>query len=402
MMAKYNNGKYENTPVVSAICGESSSLKQYQNNYDFLNRFDKIYICPDQDSRGLEALHKVATVLPRDKLYVIELPLKDANAMLEKDKQQEFISRFFKARHYSPAGILGSDIILDQIIENSLIPKVPLPRFLDGVNEMLGGGIKEGSIVNIMAGSGAGKSTLVNEVVLDLLDSRMVGVLTLEATAGVYGESLLSRKLGRKLSLFNDPQAKYDYVTSQEVLDVATKLFKKPDGSPAFYLIDDRGDFSSVEGKIEELIISCGVDTIVIDVLSDIFAGAGLDYQEKFMKWEKGLVKAYPKLILINVIHSRKAASGQQTASRGGSLSEEDMAGSSSQYKSSAINLILERDKSAEDEMERDTTYVHLTKNRDGGTTGLACKLYYDNESHTYYNLEEYRLLYPEKFAGDF
>ena len=88
MMADYNEstGKnYENTPVVSAVMGESSSLKQYQNNYEFLNRFEKIFICPDQDTKGQEALHKIAKVLPRDKLFVIDLPLKDANEMLQKD-----------------------------------------------------------------------------------------------------------------------------------------------------------------------------------------------------------------------------------------------------------------------------------------------------------------------------
>lgn len=405
MMAEYNETsgkKYENTPVVSAVMGEASSLKQYQNNYEFLNKFDKIFICPDQDTKGQEALHKIAKVLPRDKLYVIELPFKDANEMLTKGKQKEFVSRFFKAKHYSPAGILGSDVIYERIVERSLIPKVKLPMFLNKVNEMLSGGIPEGYIVNIMAGSGAGKSTLVNEIVLDILENknRTLGVLTLEAEAGEYGENLLSRKIGRKLSLVNDPNEKHSIVTSEEVKQAAFELFNNEDGTPSFYLIDDRGDFGAIEEKIEELIISCSVNTIIIDVLTDIFAGEGLDYQQKFMKWQKSTVKAYPNLIFINIIHSRKGASGQQTASSGGRLSEEDMSGSAAQYQSGGINIVLQRDKTADSEIERNTTFVHVTKNRAAGSTGLACKLYYENETHTYYDIDEYRSINPHKFEN--
>ena len=119
------------------------------------------------------------------------------------------------------------------------------------------------------------------------------------------------------------------------------------------------------------------------------------------MKWQKSMVKAYP-IIFINIIHSRKGASGQQTASNGGMLSEEDMAGSSAQYKSAGINIILQRDKLAPSELERNTMYVHLPKNRSAGVTGLACKLYYENESHTFYNIDEYKALHPELFVEDF
>lgn len=244
-----------------------------------------------------------------------------------------------------------------------------------------------------------GKTTIVNEFVLYHLKLKRytIGVLTLEADAGEYGENLLSREIGRKLSLFDNPVDKVAYLQQDAVKEAADKLFLNEDGSPSFYLIDDRGDFDSIQSKIEELIISCGVQIIVIDVLSDIFAGESLDFQEKFMRWQKSTVKAYP-VIFINIIHSRKAASGQQTASNGGMLSEEDMVGSSAQYKSSGINIIIQRDKLAESDVDRDTTYIYLPKNRAGGVTGLATSLYYENATHTYYKLEMYKKMYPEKF----
>lgn len=49
ILKEYSDQKnYEPIPVVSSIIGEGG-MKQYQNNYDWLNKFEKIVICPDQD-----------------------------------------------------------------------------------------------------------------------------------------------------------------------------------------------------------------------------------------------------------------------------------------------------------------------------------------------------------------
>lgn len=160
MLATSNKSIYENTPVVSALVGEKSSLKQYQANYDFLNKFQKIYICPDKDDAGLEALHTVAKVLPRDKLFVIDLPLnfKDANDMLTADKGTEFKSRYLKAKAYSPSGIVGSDNLTEQLLSSFDNKKLSLPLFFKQIeDEMLMGGIEYPSIVNIVAPTGIGK-----------------------------------------------------------------------------------------------------------------------------------------------------------------------------------------------------------------------------------------------------
>ena len=137
MLATSNKSIYENTPVVSALVGEKSSLKQYQANYDFLNKFQKIYICPDKDDAGLEALHTVAKVLPRDKLFVIDLPLnfKDANDMLTADKGTEFKSRYLKAKAYSPSGIVGSDNLTEQLLSSFDNKKLSLPLFFKQIED---------------------------------------------------------------------------------------------------------------------------------------------------------------------------------------------------------------------------------------------------------------------------
>lgn len=55
------------------------------------------FIIPDKDDKGDEALHKVAQSLPKDKLKVIDLPAKDANAMLEAGRGKDFVRAFLES-----------------------------------------------------------------------------------------------------------------------------------------------------------------------------------------------------------------------------------------------------------------------------------------------------------------
>lgn len=375
---------YTTIPVVSGTMGEAGSIKQYKNNYEFFNRFEKIILIPDQDEAGQAAIEKIAQSLPKDKLWIVDLPTKDANKMLEDGRQKEFVTAFlWKHRHYSPAGIHGSDTIYDKILEKALTPKIPFPPFLERINEVSGGGMVAGSIINVLAGSGSGKTTLVNQIVEYLVKNKYnPGIVSLEADLGDYGENILGVHIQEKLQLIKDPQEKYEYLSSDKIKQAAQELFYDEEGKPSFYVIDERGDYENLQPRIEQLIITCDCKIIVVDVLSDVFEGATLEFQSKWMAWEKAICKRYG-CIFINVIHSRKPAGGQKSASKGAVLTEEDMAGSGSQYKSGSLNIILARDKSSEDEFIRNIVEVHLSKNRQTGWTGIVGHLYYDMEKHT-------------------
>jgi twinkle protein len=141
--------------------------------------------------------------------------------------------------------------------------------------------------------------------------------------------------------------------------------------------------------KIEYLVVGLGCKIIVIDPLQDIFDALPEDEQAKFMKWEKDLVKR-EQVTIINISHSRKALGGQKTGSKGADLSEEDMMGHSSIYKSGGINIIAMRNKEAEDEIERNTTILKVTKARGIGFTGFVGDYYYDNETHQIWDKQDW------------
>lgn len=388
---KSKNSDYDPTPVVSSVIGESGSAKQLQKQYEFLNRFDKIIICYDSDQAGKDAVVEVAKVLPKGKMYVMELPMKDTNAMLTAGKEREWINCYFKAKQYSPAGIVSSGDIYNEIVERAKVNKLAFPPMLEKVNQALAGGVNYGYICNIIAGSGAGKSSLINQCVkywmtdLDL----NVGVVSLEAEAGEFGENLLSHELGKKIALIKNKEERLSLVESEDTAQIAYNMFHRPDGSGRLFLLDDRGDHSKLKEKIEELIITCDCRIIVVDVVSDIFMSMPLDEVEKWMGWTKKIVKQY-NCIFFHISHVRKAGGGEKTASSGAFLTEEATIGSGSQFRSAGVNIALQRDKNNEDEIVRNTTSVHILKSRATGWTGKACDLYYDSDTHTLWDKNEY------------
>jgi len=390
-VSKGNGEKYDSVACVTPTVGESGCGKQIQGNYKFLDKFERVVLCFDSDAAGKAAVEKITPLLPRGKVYIMTPRYKDANEYLTKGKEREFVTDFYNAKKHTPAGIVASTEIYKEVVQRSLLERLPFPPFLEKLNKMLSGGITYGFIVNILAGSGSGKSSLINQCVIHWAKecNILTSVVSLEADSAAYGENLLSCYAGKKLALISNKEEKHSVVTSEYMENCAKELFSYEDGSPRMYILDDRGDYSELQSHVEELITSFGVKVIVFDVISDVFAGMSIEDVDKYMRWQKNIVKQY-NCILINISHTRKSGGGQKAASQGAFLTEEATIGSGTQYRSAGINISLQRDKTAEDDVERNTTQVYLLKSRDTGVTGLACEIFYENETHTLYDKEYY------------
>jgi KaiC/GvpD/RAD55 family RecA-like ATPase len=378
--------EYGYIPVISTTNGEGS-VTQFKNKYEWLDRFERIIICYDNDDAGRNATEKLAKVLPRGKVYKMELSLKDTNKYLEEGKQKEWINLFFKARKITMRGVTGSSGLLDKMKEYVSIERISLPKFLYRLQEKLRGGLPIGYIVNFLAASGAGKSTFVDAMILHwiLNTDYPVGIVSLEASEGEYGVNIGSAYIKHKINLGITVEERIKSIEDHE--EDLNKLFTKDNGEDRFYIVDP--DVDNMKQKIEYLVVGLGCKIIVIDPLQDIFDALPEDEQAKFMKWEKDLVKR-EQVTIINISHSRKALGGQKTGSKGADLSEEDMMGHSSIYKSGGINIIAMRNKEAEDEIERNTTILKVTKARGIGFTGFVGDYYYDNETHQIWDKQDW------------
>jgi KaiC/GvpD/RAD55 family RecA-like ATPase/ribosomal protein L37E len=383
MLKDYNrqrNSEYE-IAAVSPTTGANSS-KQIASQYKFFDSFEQIIICYDNDAAGKKATEEIIKHLPKGKVKVMQMRYKDANEYLQQGKDKEFIQDFWAAKTFVPVGVLPSGLLHDRIISQSVIPKVPFPPFMKHLNDMFVGGMPLGYIFNIAADTGIGKTTFVNEMIYYWIfnSPHKVGIVSMELDAGQYGEVLLSRHLSKKLALMGDTDEKIDYLKSDYIIKKSNELFINEQGQDRFFLLDNRdGTLEEIQDTIEELVVACGAKVIVIDPLQDLLDGLTNEEQAVFMKWAKGFIKSHGvSFVLIN--HMRKSENS----------GEMDIMGSSTIIKSAAANIIAKRDKLAEDPIVRNTTTIFVPKNRVCGLTGPAGAFYYDNESHTLYDLDEW------------
>ena len=392
------DNRFDPVAVVSSTIGETSAAKQVQKQYEWFSSAKKIIVAMDSDEAGKRATEAIVEVLPKGRVHVMSLRYKDPNEYLMNGKVNEFISDFWAAKPYTPGNVVGSSSLSEKIMEAATLEKIPLPPFMHKVQKLMAGGIPLSKIVNLGSFSGAGKSTIADECVYfwAFNSPYKIGVVSLESDAGEYGTKLLSRHIGRKIDLISDVSEKVEFLKSEFVQRKQEELFYK-DGQDRFMLIDERdGGLESLKKQVDNLVIKCDCKVIILDPLQDILDGLSNVDQAVFMKWQKGLVKSH-KVTFININHVRKSSGGSQANSTGASIHEEDFSGSSSIFKSAACNLLFTRNKEAECPIERNTTIMKMTKCRwTGRTDPSAGKYFYDNETHTLYDFDDYMGQRPE------
>ena len=155
---KDSDQEYAPMPVVSPTTGEGSALKQIRDQYDFINRAERVFIGFDNDSAGRKAAQEVAEIFPKEKVFIISWSFKDPNGAIYnpegKDYSAQTIRDFFNAKPYFSNGIVTSQEA-DSLIEEELLrPKMSLPSFMSDLQKKMAGGIPLGYIVNWIAETG--------------------------------------------------------------------------------------------------------------------------------------------------------------------------------------------------------------------------------------------------------
>lgn len=384
---------YDPIAVVSPTTGEPSAIKQIAQQYDFLNSFETIVLGFDNDEAGREATRTIAEILPEDKVKIAVWSGKDPNKMLQDGKDKQFLRDFYGAKNYVEDGVVTSKEADTKIEEELARPKIKLPEFMKQLQKMMAGGLPLGYWVNWIAMTGIGKSTTVNEAIREWVYNSpyKVGILSLELTDAQYMIAMLSREVGYKINLIEDPQAAVDFVKQPNVVEARIKLKENEVGEERFVILDDReGTLSHVKKQIEKLIKKHGCRLIVIDPINDLFDGASQEDQAAFIKWMKIIIKT--GVTFSCVCHVRK---GQNSTNKDGKrivreLTEDDVSGLSLITKSAGANIFLNRDKYSEDPVVRNTTNVTMGKCRWTGLSGPAGKWYYCNQEHTMYDFDDY------------
>lgn len=106
-------------PAMSVPFGGGKGAKQQwiENEYERMDRFERIYIATDMDKPGDEAAEEIASRLGRHRCLRVNLPHKDANECLVKGVLPEEMARTLAdAKHLDPDGLRKASEYTDNVI----------------------------------------------------------------------------------------------------------------------------------------------------------------------------------------------------------------------------------------------------------------------------------------------
>lgn len=389
MCAAYQALRKYDVHVVSPTCGEGSAATQAAAQYEFFDRYDEIYVAMDNDASGIKATEEIVKLLPATKVKIVKWSDKDPHKLLEDGREEQIRRDFWNAKSYVDTGVKSSTEILCDVEEVLTAEKITLPPYMHRMQKMMKRAFsKNGRVVNILGSTSCGKSTHVNNMIYHwIFDEGLKPlIISLEMTAGEYAVDLLSLHLQKNLDWFEEGMDAWSYLQREDVKPLYDDLFNDSDYQERFRIVDDReGSADSLKKLIERSVKQYGCNIVIIDVLTDLLRFLPMDEQEKFMSWEKNFVKS--GVSIVNVLHCRKPERDKDGKQR--KTTEFDALGSGTFVQSAHINIVINRDKMAECDIEKNTTYVDMPKCR-RGITGEAGEWYYHPETRQVYDKQDF------------
>jgi twinkle protein len=362
-------GKYP----VYAVRSASTAVKDCRADYDYLNSFEKIYLCLDNDEPGHKAAQAVASIFGFNKVYHVKCaPYKDANEWLEAGKTREFRNIWFNAHRFLPEGIKSSFEQIDEILDRaSKEPGVPWPF---PTLTALTGGLKRGRAYLISGLEGIGKTELFHATEFclanDVDPDANVAYLHFEEPP----DDTVKKQAGY---LLRTPTHTDDSpVALSEVKEAWRKLARRPD---RLHIIEHFGseDPDALLAQIRFLVAACGCKYVFLDNITVSVTGLGnerereqLDYLSTQLEM---LVKGL-RFVLVVISHEND---------------NEQTRGSRNISKVFDVWINMKRDIKNENEFLRRIIYLSIFKNRQNWKTGPAGRLIYDPETSTLSELTE-------------
>jgi twinkle protein len=358
--------------VVSLRSGASNAAKEIKEQLEWLESYENIVICFDNDKAGDAALEQVKDLFSPNKLKICKLPVKDASDMLMANRVKDFTQLWWNAKVYRPDGIVAGTETWDALVEKRQVKSIPYPW--EGLNHITRGH-RPYELVTITSGSGMGKSQFIREIEYDLLRrcEGNIGVLALEEDLARTTLGIMSVAANRPLHLEEDTS-----------VDELRPFWEATLGTGRYYLFDHWGSTSAdnLLARVRYMAKALDCRYVILDHLSIVVSSQESGDERKaideIMTKLRTLV-AETGICLFLVSHLRRSQG--KAHEDGAQISLGELRGSQAIAQLSDIVIGMERDQQHENEDVRNTTTVRVLKNRYTGETGPACWLAYDRST---------------------
>jgi twinkle protein len=387
-MAAYElfGSKYD---VVSIKRGAQSAVRDVKESLEFLESYENIVVCFDNDKAGKEASKKVAQLFTPRKAKIMTLPngYKDANDMLKESKHSLFVKAFWDAKTYTPSGVINVSDKREEFHKREKKNSIPYPW--EGLNTKLVG-MRGGELVTLTGGTGLGKSSVTREIEHWLIKNTTdnVGVIALEEDWRRTIDGILSIEANNRLYI--------DHIREQyskEELDNFFDILYDGENKNRVWVHAHFGtnDIDEIFSKIRFMIIGCECKWVVLDHLHMLVVATSEGDERRaidnIMTRLRSIVEE-TGVGMILVSHLRRV-DGNKGHENGIEVSLSHLRGSQSIAQLSDCVIALERNQQADNEEESNTTKIRVLKSRYTGDVGFATSLLYNRETGRLLEVEE-------------
>lgn len=354
-------------PVVSIPNGAASAPKSISKSIEWLESFNEVVLCFDQDDAGRAAAAACAPLITPGKCKIVHgLPEKDANDCLIKGKHKELNQALWEAKTFRPDGVVSGDELWDHINKDDTGWSVEYPW--TGFNETLLG-MRGGELVTITAGTGIGKSSVCRELAYQLVSQgHKVGYIALEESVKKTAECLMAIHL-------DTPYTRIDEVSQEQRKSAFDDIL----GTGNMVLYDHWGsqDPSRLLGQVRYMCKALACKFIFIDHLSILVSALEEGDERRMIDTTMTKLRA---LVEETDVHCVLVSHLKRPDGRG---HEEGAATSLSQLRGShAIaqlsDAVIGCERNQQDSLESRNTIIRVLKNRFAGTTGVCATLEYN------------------------
>lgn len=354
-------------PAVSIPNGGESARKTVMANLEFLESFEKVIFCFDNDEPGQIAVEKCKGLLSPKKMFIANLSrqYKDLNEALMARDPRAALEAVFQAEEVKPDGLVSIDDIMDEAMRPI---EWGLPWFIPELTQMTYGR-RWGEVYALGAGTGIGKTDVFTEQVnydVNVLRQR-VGLLFLEQKPVETAKRVAGKQANRRFHIPDDGW------TTDELSEAITAL----KGMVMFYDSFGQTEWSEVKTRIRHMAVAEGIRIFYLDHLTAMADTSDEKGSlEQIMKEMAGLANELQ--IIIHFISHLSTPDGTPHE-EGGRVMIKHFKGSRSIGFWSYFMFGLERDQQSEDEGRRHTTILRILKDRyTGQATGNVIVLGYD------------------------
>lgn len=236
--------------IVYSINSAGEAADDLKANIDYLNSFERIYICFDNDEAGQAATKAAIDILPAHKIFIFphdigNKELKDANDYLTKGKATEFLARWWKSKPPKIEGIVSSIDTYRSWLKEEATRRFAYP-FPTLEEKLFGPSSNE--LILISAESGVGKTTLLRELEYQALTKTKdnIGILHFEDTHQELLYGLMNIHANKRFHLPTTPK------TPDEI----EAAFAATWGTNRLVTLDNFGSYNpeTLRNRIEHLI----------------------------------------------------------------------------------------------------------------------------------------------------